>query len=183
MLNAAYGGVMPSYMDREEFIEKTADLTLRTAASTGADQANMAYALWAERQGSKEDKSFEAFRAAYDKLGGGGLNTLLQLAGVSNQYALKQGLSYAGYERAKREGFGSMFAMTETVAQSWEDVRTRLLYDTNLEGVSQQDIEGAIDLLQKSPELANLTGEELAANTQINEGQLRVILRIKNDAD
>lgn len=117
ILAAVNAGSSPLMMTQASYRQAVADRTMRQAASPFANNANLAYGIWAANHRGG-DTSIEAFRAEFERLRGS-MNeeqALLRLSGASSIHQLASlGTRYGGYSDAVREGLGADLASVEGI--------------------------------------------------------------------
>jgi hypothetical protein len=103
---------IPKYMRKDRMLQKAYDRVAASAASTGAEYLDRAYAMWAHNGGINGDTSIETFRKQFigvspDQM----LNRALKLAGAQSVVDLDNGMRYNEYAAAKEQRLGASLAV------------------------------------------------------------------------
>lgn len=126
VVNAGYTPLMES---RQSFRQGVADRTLRHAGSQMANNANLAYAVWASKRGENEDRSVETFERLYTELTQGSegkpamsaTQAMLALSGEANvQRMARAGYRSVSYSEAARSGLGGRLAEQSDIRRKFD---------------------------------------------------------------
>lgn len=192
MLTATNAGFNPMMMSQASYRATVYDRTMRHAASSYADNVNLAYSVWEARKrrelGDKFDvnSGLEQFQAEYNQLRASGMNqeaALKELAQVDSMQALKrEGLGYSGYARATRGGLGLDITTPEDIrkksrsfvrrgrTQEDRDARQRVI-DMLTDMNDERDIEDIVSEIMR--------GEFSGDATQ--EANARALIELQSD--
>lgn len=168
ILTSVNAGTTPLMMTQASYQQAVADRTMRQAASPFANNANLAYGIWAANHRGG-DTSIEAFRAEFERLRGS-MNeeqALLRLSGTSSIHQLASlGTRYGGYSDAVREGLGADMASIEGIRRRATTIvmgqdspeRRRAMQEVINAYMSTSRIQTVDDLDRFFAGLANSTG-------------------------
>ena len=167
VVNAGYTPLMES---QQSFRQGVADRTLRHAGSQMANNANLAYAVWASKRGENEDKSIETFERLYTELtqgsegkpGMSATQAMLTLSGEANvQRMARAGYRSVNYAEAAKSGLGGRLA-------EQSDIRRK--FDTFIWTKETKELQDAAISLRDRILSSNGTEDMDALNRSIMEG-------------
>ena len=120
VVNSGYTPLMES---KQSFRQGITESTLRHMGSKMANNMNLAYSVWAEKRGEKEDKSFATFEQLFTELTKQGMSdtsAMLSLSGENNlQRMSRAGYRSIYYSEAVKEGLGGRLAEQRDIARKF----------------------------------------------------------------
>lgn len=171
-LDAARGGVMPSFMTSAGFTEHASRLTMGTANSNASDNLAKGYAMWVQQQPAEGDKTFPAFLKKAQAIAGSNGNlvdAVMGMVGVTTVQGLEQGLAFGSYTDAKRSGDADAAIRESYVGRGLRLARYAMSRDQNVHAALKRATEKEYSEEQTSDAFDDLTAL-LDSNPEMIQG-------------
>ena len=170
---------LPKYMRKDRMMQRAYDRVASSAASTGAEYLDRAYAIWAHEQARKdEDASIETFRNQFKGLETGQwVSKAMELARVNTLVELDNGMRYNEYATAKEKRLGASLAVevasSERVDRGLRALQNRYRDTITERGQSLYDTFGELRKLTADADVNILDIESVAKKLNIEKGSAR----------